>query len=493
MLNTILQKIKSNLEDIALQAEGNENKFTVRFVDPNNGEETLYPNAINIALFGSIAEKDIMGNATFSVPTSGNLGIAQKAPLKLSIDILLLFNFTNYATAIDCYGQVLGYFYNNDIMNVPFDGYDTRVEVLLSSFNDRNEIEIWNSFNTPGIPMLRYYFRYVLISGRVEQLPVVRNVSLDADIVDAAASEIDAMILNFIYYPIEDIVQGIVQKTLAFCSINLVEDESDEIIETRYNELIDSYSITVQEINDFKKGLKASFSTDPTMKKEFSPFIPAISGLQLLLKKYAKELVFLGKDTIMNYTKICVLAKSNIEGENRGLSLLLLQQLTTATEYLEITTNINTQILSFVTVGDSVYIPLGTYPYNVFKESQQLSLLQLQKKWWDLEDLLKQTKACYAVEKESSLLDDRGVVYTNFIALLKNCGLQINEPINKFTKLNEKYNNRNTEITAEIKEAYLKAYTDAYQAINYIDSESIVMNLTKSLQYILIKQSTHNY
>jgi len=36
--------------------------------------------------------------AIFSVLTSGNSAIAQKASLKLSIDILLLFSFANYAT-----------------------------------------------------------------------------------------------------------------------------------------------------------------------------------------------------------------------------------------------------------------------------------------------------------------------------------------------------------------------------------------------------------
>jgi len=490
MLNTILHTIKANIEQYALASADNEDEFVVRFVDPNSSEDTLYPDAINIALFGSIPEKEIRGSASFNVPTSGNLGIAQKAPLKLTIDLLLLFNFNKYDTAIECYEQVLGYFYNHDVLNIPFDGYETRVEVLLSGFTDRNEIEIWNSFNTPGIPMLRYFFRYVLISGKVAQLPVIQEVSATVDTMDAEAAGIDPMVLSYLYEPIVDMVQAIVQATVTFCSVDRLSDSADALLSTCFTELMDSYAETLSNVQEYKQQLKGGFKKDPTMRKEFEPFVPAISGLQLLVKKYAKKLEFLGADLTTNYAKICVMATRNIRGRNSGISGLFLQQLSTNTAYVEITTNIEAQISEFMLVGDSTYIPVGSMPYDSFKNNEQLSQLQLQKKWWDLEDLLKKTSACYADEEANSLVDQQGAVYENFCTLLKSCAAQLDSPIETFTALNQQYNNRTTEITSEIQEQYKDAYTNAYEAINYIDKQTITSSLAKSLQLILLKLST---
>ncbi len=488
MLSSILHTIKTEIAEYALNKE--EKHINVHFVSPNSSKENLYPESINIALFGSNQERDIKGCTTFNVSTSGNLGLAQKPPLKLSIDLLLLFNFTKYSTALEYYEQVIGFFYNNDIINVSFDGYDNRVEVLLSNFSDRNEIEIWNSFNTPGIPMLRYFFRYALVSGKVKQLPIVRKVSVDTERISPDKAIIDAMILSFIYYPIEEIIQNLVQKTTAFCSINLTEKDTDETIDIRFQELLDCYKSTFIKVQSFRLNFENQFEAEPAFKKEFKSFMPSINGLEILIKEYREELANYSFSIVKKYENLCLLSKSNIDGKKRGLSLLFLEKLTSATAYLDIIKSIENQILTFTTVGNSAYIGVGKPPYTSFKENSQLSQLQLQKKWWELEDLISKLQTCYKAQIQNPLLDKKGNVYTEFIQLLENCKQQTYIPLETFKDLNVKYNKRVTLLTDAVKEDYLEAYTQAYNMTHYITGVFIPQQLTEKLQYILIAQNT---
>lgn len=488
MLNTILNTYLDILRDqIIRTVVSDSNEIDVKFVKPYAKGSELYMNALNIALFSSIAEKELLGKYNFGTPTSGNNALYEKPPLRMTLDTLLIFNFRKYETALDCYGQVLGYFYNNDYFTVKSDGYDNEVQVLLSSFSDLNEIEIWNSFNTPGIMMLRYELKYAIITGKFEQLPVIRSFSTTAG--QPVSADVSTLIMNMVYLPVADILNlNILTATNDFCSINLKEDDADQLITDRYDTLIQSYTISEADIIAFREQLQESIDDGQLDYDTFNPFIPSLDGLIELIPVYRENLEAYTPDK-ENYEAICALAKEQID-DPTGLNSIFLGKLSETTEYLQIADAIDTGIEEFDEVGGSAYEVSGEYPDLEFSEQPDLSVLQIRQKWWEIEDKIGVLIVVYAEELDSPLLDKEGEAYDTFKALLETCQEQLIEPYETFSALNQQYNVGNvTTISEEVKLMYLEAYKQSYFAVNYTDDEEVTEVLAAALQDILIEQN----
>ena len=495
MFNTVLQSIGSQLEQNVLRSMEGTGFNTVRFLNLKSGEDRLQPNAINIILFGTTAERSIMGSPTFSTPTSNNMGIEQKPPLKLSVDILFIFNFSNYEVALAIYSQVLGYFYNNDLMNVPFDGYPNEVQILLSSFNDRDEIELWNSFGISGTPILRYDLKYVMLSGKTTELPIVRTVSVDGGVMNPEELGISSLVLNMIYYPVDTILKGITEKTGAFCSIQLTGDESKDNaeIKRRFTELTESYVIADAAIERLKVELNLMMSKErdpayPKLFNQFNPFFPSIDGLQKTLRSDRNELETQGSDpTVANYKMLCALAQSFTQGSG-SLTQSFLTQLSITSTYLLISSSIDDQIVRFNVIGVSTY---GEQDTNIGSSaSEQLSLVQLRMKWWELEDALRVLSRIYIEQESNPLLQLNEPAYIQFKNLLIECNMQLNQPIDDFSKLNNIYNHGSGDgINAVVRAAYFDAYLNASRSVNYLNEEAIPIRLAEGLQRIFETQN----
>lgn len=488
MFNSILQALGSELEQNVLRSIEGTGYNTVRFLNLNGNDDTLQPNALNIVLFGTKAERDIMGISSFNTPTTDNMGIEQKPPLKLSVDVLFIFNFNNYKIALSIYSQVLGHFYNHDVINIPFEGYPNQVQILLSSFNDRDEIELWNSFGIPGTPILRYDLKYVMISGKATELPFVKTVGVDAGVLTPEDSTISALVINMIYYPVEDFLKEITQYTNTFCSLQLTGDipADNQTIETSFNELIESYSEVQAQIIKLKEELIEAMELDPAYPKlyaQFNPYLPSIDGLLILLETDKNELKTAGANpSVENYTDLCQLAKSFIDPKT-GLTISFLKSLELTSMYLLVTDGIDKGIINFDLIGESTYGGEGS-------EKSELSITQLRIKWWELEDALKKLSNLYVNAAKNPLFDFPEKPYMDFKVLLETCNEQITDPLEALSILNNNYNQTDGDkITPAVEMEYKKVYDASYQAVNYIESELVPVRLAEGLQRIFEEQN----
>ena len=488
MVNTILKRYQEILRDQVIRSVvDNSNGIDVKFVKPYAKGNELHMNAINIALFGSTAEKDLLGTNSFGTPTTGNKAINQKPPLRISLDTLLIFNFRRYETALDCYGQVLGYFYNNDVFKVISDGYENQVQVLLSSFNDLSEIEIWNSFNTPGSMLLRYELKYAIITGRFDELPVIRKFS--SAIGQPDPEGVSNLIMNMIYQPVASIYNDtVLLATNDFCSIILDAEGVQAILDERYNKLVDSYTLAYDAILSFKDQLELDILNGDLESAVFTPFIPSIDGILVLNEKYQQRINNEGPATPLNFNAICQLAKEQIYPP-LGLISLFFYKLKETSDYLWIAENIDEGIAAFNVVGHSTY-ELILAPEIGFIERPELSVLQIRQKWWEIESKMSELLEKYQNEIDSSLLVREGAVYLEFKELLEACRSQIIEPYDVFSELNIEFNKGSvTNLPDPVRAAYTAAYADCFKAINFIDNQEVPVALSDGLQNIFIQQN----
>lgn len=167
-------------------------KVDVEYVKADTSDQPLTSNAINLMLFTARERRDLLGTPEILAPKQQVIDhhpaktqapeLIHKIPnLRISLDVLLIFNFKLPQNAIDCFNQVLGLFYTHNTLQVSFDGYHVAVEVLLSGFDDRNEIEIRNSFHVPGAPLLRYDLNFALIQGVSKKVPGIDKITLDTE------------------------------------------------------------------------------------------------------------------------------------------------------------------------------------------------------------------------------------------------------------------------------------------------------------------------
>jgi len=482
MFNKILELLGSELEQNVLRSFEGTGFDTVRLLNLKKGEDRLLSNALNVVLFSTKAERDLMGISTYSVPTTGEDGLMQKPPLKLSVDILFIFNYSNYDIALSIYSQVLGYFYNNDLINVPFDGYPNEVQILLSSFNDRDEIELWNAFNMAGTPVLRYELQHLMISGKTEELPYIKKIALSGSTLDPENAGMDPIILNMVYYPIEGYLNGITQKANTFCSYQGTGPELDK----RYDELIASFDIAYAQTEQLLIQLGGDSIASPTALDQidqFYPFYPAIKGIMEEIITDRDEVKDAGKDD----PELCTLLKTMTQGED-SLTASLLKRLTKSTEYEGITNSLNEAILKFNVLGESAYGEMPIHSDN----PKDLSMLQLRTKWWKLGNLLHQLHKDYQDTQENPLLDFPAIpAYRNFIDLLKECEDQLVKPIAEFTLLNERYNSQEGEpITNRALRQYKEAYEESWRAVNLLNTQVISLLLIESMERILEEQNS---
>ena len=514
MISTILNTFKNVIKDQVLQYEGgSRNEVDVEYVRLDNSSgDSLYPDAINIALFGSGAEKDLLGTYKYSTPTSGNNAMNEKPPLRVAIDVLLLFNFSDYLTALRSYDLVLAYFYNNDLLHVS-DGGDeiNEVQVLLSRFNDLDEIEIWSSFNTPGIPIFRYELKYAIIPGRFDELPMIQKVSATEGIL--YPEEIGTLIMNMVYVPINDYLNGILTATTTFCSIAvpkiekdsnqlpsdfLTQDEQESLqqeIENKYKELIVSYKVAAGLIRRYRDSLQTQIKNKELSKVEFEPFIPSMTGTIHKTNSYQDELIEI-KPTVDNYYDVCKIAKEKIEGAT-GLPADFMSRLVRTTEYLNLVDVLEQDIITFNATGGSCYKPVGDYPFTSFLGASDISTMQWRKKWWDIESKMTQLGTDYLETELNELFnqeDKKGkerLALITFKEIIAICLVQLFLPYEEFKILNIEYNKIDPDKSQEeIQRKFRKAYSKCYPAINYyIDGQDVSVVLRKALQNIFIEQN----
>lgn len=484
MFNNILKTIGSELEQNVLRSLEGTGFDTVRFLNLKNGEDLLTPNALNIAVFSTKAEREIMGISSYTVPTTGKDGLMQKPPLKLSVDILLIFNYNNYEIALSIYHQVLAYFYNKDLINIPFDGYPNEVQILLSSFNDRDEIELWNAFNMPGTPVLRYDLKYLMISGDTTQLPYIKKISLAEGILDPKNSGIDPIIINMVYYPMEDILNAITQKTNSYCSIDRTNNsEKTELeITVRYDELIESYTIAHAKTEELLMELGKNESNPTEISiNPFYPFYPTLEGMMTELMRDQAVLKEAGKDD----PNLCEIAKDFTVG-NDSLTVSLLSRLIETSTYLEIKKGLNEGIRAFNVVGESTYGIVDGASTVIVENPKDLSRLQFKVKWWELENLLRQLQLAYQEADGNTLFEP----YGEFRQLLQACADLLDDPIIEFSELNEEYNSKHSKpITPEVKTRYREAYINARSSVNYLHDTLIPIELAVGMQQIFKEQN----
>lgn len=484
MFNNILKTIGSELEQNVLRSLEGTGFDTVRFLNLKSGEDLLIPNALNVAIFSTKAERDIMGTSNYTVPTTGKDGLMQKPPLKLSVDVLFIFNYNNYEIALSIYHQVLAYFYNKDLINIPFDGYPNEVQILLSSFNDRDEIELWNAFNMPGTPVLRYDLKYLMISGDATQLPFIKKIGLDGGVMDPKNSGVDPMVINLLYYPMEGILNAITQKTNSFCSIDRTDNsaKTQGEIDKRFVELIESYTIAQGETEKLLDELGGNEDNPIVIiANPFYHFYPTLIGMINEMIRDQAVLETAGKDD----PDLCVLAKDFTVG-NKSLTKSLLSRIVETSTYLEITTVLNDGIVKFNIVGESTYGVVDIDSVAIVQNPKDLSRLQFKVKWWELENLLRQLQLAYQEAQDNSLLEP----YGEFRKLLERCANALNDPIAQFTMLNEQYNSKNSKpITPEAKILYREAYVKAQSSVNYLKGVLIPIELTVGMQQIFKEQN----
>ncbi|MFT6500468.1 MAG: hypothetical protein ACJASQ_000577 [Crocinitomicaceae bacterium] len=475
MLNTILHNFKDAVTQAVVHSGfDSDDASIVHFVDPTSENQALASEAINIALFGSTAARNIRGESSFAIPNrDGASGIEQKPDLKVSLDVVLLFNFKKYALSLGCYGQVLGYFYNNDILKSTFNGLENEVEILLEGFDDRNEIELWNTFNAPGIPLLRYDLRYALVSGSVKQLPAIKEVRAQTSVPDV--SNVSILILSLAYNPVQAILAKITSSTNDFCSVNLNADGSEGILVERQMELLAAYDSAFLQAVQLKVKLEL----------ELPNYFPAIEALPILINSNKSELEASGAPSPANFQELCILYKSKVEGTS-GMETIYLESLDLSARTIEITTRIQDKIDAFVAIGNSTY----KKSEEQFSNRSELSTLQLRKKWWELETTMNELKVQYSKESSNSILNQENSVNQEFKSLLNQCNDQLVVALSEFEELNKKYNSGElVEISSQVKKEYLNAYINCFRAINYINNGSVPENLSQGLLLILIEQN----
>ncbi|MBL4706948.1 MAG: hypothetical protein JKY48_00715 [Flavobacteriales bacterium] len=498
MLSSILKTFKETIYHHMNQFPFEGHEVKVAFINKNK-EEQLTEDAINVALFSSTEKREIMGHATFGTPTSGHNAIEQSPPLKLSLNVLLIFNLNDYVNALDSYAQVLGYFYNNNSLDIAFNGFNTKVSVLMSGFRDLEEIEIQSNFNRPGTPLLRYELNYALISGTSEQLPMVsKKPVLSAGIPQAGTLGFDPMLLNFIYSPVERKLSKITNATTTFCSIgfNQTTGELNEMIKTRFSALINSYDKAKDDIEKLKENLIKEIEKFPSKKNSIRPFIPSFEVLINLIEIYRINLQEVEPATKDNYDLICELARKQTEG-SKALSGQFLQNLLYTTQYQQITKSIIIQVDLFNMEGNSTYDNEGTIRQPLFKVNQSLISTQKHTKWWQIQDRLISLKTTYnshieQLKKDSDEEDFR--IFRGRLSVLMDA---LTKPLKEMKLLNKKHNQLNgqrpnpvssLESTApSYEKEYIINFTETYKAVNYPkgNEECISTVLADDLQIFL--------
>jgi hypothetical protein len=503
MISSIIHTFENTIENQALAYDGvSSKKVDVQYVKLENGQgDSLYPDAINIALFGSNPERDLTGTYRYTTPTKGNEAMNEKPPLRVSVDVLLLFNFSDYLTALRSYDLVFAYFYNNDLLKVSSGDQTHSIQVLMSQFNDLNEIEIWSSFNSPGIPMLRYELKFAIIPGKFEELPMIKEISTSEGILHK--SVIPPMVSDLFYTPIYTVLNTtVIQKTSAFCSIPVPKTQKEidqlskeekrklqETIDLRYATLLNSYSIAQQEIALYKTDLERRMNEGILNKEEYEPYIPSITGLEIKTEEYSIELSPLSP-TIETYYETCEETKEKVEGIT-GLPADYTKRLSLTSAYVNTTDALDQDILDFNAVGGQGYIPRGQEPYGSFKQVDDLSTMQWRKYWWEIENKMTLLINDYESTKSNDLFNQQGASFEVFTDLIDICLDQLVVPYEQFKSLNIRFNRENPkESQEEIQAKFHKAYSMCYPAVNYINTKNISVVLAQALQNILVEINT---
>jgi hypothetical protein len=285
-----------------------------------------------------------------------------------------------------------------------------------------------------------------------------------------------------VYYPIAGYLNGITAKANAFCSL---QGGNEAELDKRYAELIASFNLAHQQTEALLIKLGGGPIVSSTVVDEinqFYQFYPAINGIlnEIIIDRDQVEAA--GK----NDPALCGILKGITKGED-SLTASLLKRLVRSTDYEQIVNALNASIAKFNVLGESSY---GEPPITS-DNPNDLSILQLQTKWWELENLLRQLQQDYQETQQNSLLDFPTVLaYQQFIELLKLCADQLIMPIAKFTELNKEYNSAESQpITNVALRKYREAYQESWSAANLLDRKLIPLLLRESMQNILEEQN----
>ena len=410
----VLEKFREKVESNLHQAD--RKKVKVAFAQIN--KEPLQSEAINLTLFSSSERRDLPMTYQNRVEKGGDEVIVRRPNLRLTLNVLLIFNFSRYENAIECYNQVIGLFYVSDFLQVEFDGQQVSVEVLASHFDDRNEIEIRNSFQLPAAPVLRYDLNYALIQGNATKEEALKGVKVNGKTLPPDDHFLPREVISKLLWPVEDLMQKIFQKenNLIYIWPEGIVDEP-EAIKKRLDSLKESH----QKAINFLSSLLEPPQILPVQS-------PAVEVLSKQLNECLKLLQQIPDGPpYEEFTPLLEECRTLRVAANKDFKQNLLQ----THFYWQSIATIEQRIALFNEVGQSLYTG------NIYKK--KLTLEQEKIKWWELSGLLNNVRSAYEQEiKEKCGEEPTGPLLQladEWTALSD----QLNYPIEELEKLNEIY------------------------------------------------------
>lgn len=203
---------------------------------------TLQKNKINLMLFSSSQNDNLTGGIPYiqSVTKIKSREVTlKKPPLSLSLNMLLIFNLSEYDDSISYYQKIIAYLYTNSILTIQEGGQDKRIDILLSNFNTREELEIWNNFKVSGIPLLRYELNYAQVNATTtlkNSHPIIRRAKSVIDPGDenippdesgySSGSGTEVTIVNTLYMTTKELIELINIQIDRFISFDGSNEET---------------------------------------------------------------------------------------------------------------------------------------------------------------------------------------------------------------------------------------------------------------------------
>ncbi len=173
MITQVMEKFKRCLEtEVAFGL----NK-QVRYVNTRIGKDPLHENSVNIILYNSREERQILnGNQwKYNQNSQDSNGLLTASALPVGLEVLLAYRFSNYLDAIRLYDLTIQHFYTESYLEIPQGDKSFRVSVLRSQLEKHNEIDLWSHFRAPGIPFLSWTLKFAMVPGKSVVLPAVRK------------------------------------------------------------------------------------------------------------------------------------------------------------------------------------------------------------------------------------------------------------------------------------------------------------------------------
>mgnify|MGYP001799407012 CR=1 FL=1 len=424
MIKDVLTAFKEKIEKNVRQADNK--KVNVAFVKLD--QKPISSNTINLLLFTGNEKRNLPVYHDRIAPLPEEKAIVQKPNLRLSLDVLMIFNFSQYTNAIDCYDQVLGLFYVDDQLLVNFDGQQVSVEVVISSFNDRNEIEIRNSFQIPGAPLLRYDLNYALIQGSAKKFPAIQKWDVNGTPSD---DKLPLEVIENLLQPIQNGLSDINSREGNFLGLTpeTVQHRQHQVT-VRYKELRVSYESAREQLRQI------------LMKDKFTWYHAAVNVFSDRLLQNQNLL-----EATTGGFEILKATVEHTKDERMSFSSAFENHLMTTVAFKSIQQLLIEKVVAFNGVCKSLY-DFDEQSMEI-KGEKKLSFEQEKIWWWQMAHTLLQLVKTYDEVMEQKLFHHQQVPSTGLIVFLKSLRDQLTGPIEQIKTLNLRYFDEDQTATEE--------------------------------------------